>query len=95
MQNNELFLAGIRAKAFLGEGDEATSNWIKYRSLTTQRQVWPEISHSRQMKLVEEGPQLGGVGPYEYSDEVLTKVRERLKRAGPEPQTPMGEAPAP
>lgn len=80
MHKNEVFLAAIRAAAFLSEGEEKESNWIKYRSLTTQRQVWPEINHSRQMQLVHEGPQLGSVGPYEYSEDVLQRVRKRIAK---------------
>jgi raffinose/stachyose/melibiose transport system substrate-binding protein len=78
MVNNEQFLAGIRARAMHAEGAEAQSFWIKYRSLTASRQIWPEISRARQMKLVEIGPDLGAVGPYEYSPEVLDRIRARL-----------------
>jgi len=80
MHKNELFLAGIRAKALSEEGAEAQSNWIKYRTLTASRQVWPEINHSRTMRLIEEGPDIGSIGPYEHSEEVLNKVRERIKK---------------
>lgn len=79
MHRNEQFLAGIRAKALASEGDEAQSNWVKYRALTAQRQVWAEIDHSRQMKFVTEGELPSTVGPYEYSPEVMEKIRERVK----------------
>ncbi|MFH0908055.1 MAG: ABC transporter substrate-binding protein [bacterium] len=75
----EQFLAGIRAKALASEGDEATSSWVKYRALTASRQIWSEINHGRQLKLMEAGPTLGAVGPYEYSDAVLAKVRENVR----------------
>ncbi len=80
MIQNERFLAGIRAKALAAEGDEATSAWVKYRALTKDRQIWSELSRSRQVKLLEQGPDLTSVGPYEYSPEVLQKVRERVQR---------------
>ncbi|MBU0677200.1 MAG: extracellular solute-binding protein [Verrucomicrobia bacterium] len=80
MQKNEQFLAGIRAKALSTGGDVSASNWIKYRSLTASRQITPEISHSRTMQLLEHGPSLGTLGPYEHSDGVLKRVRENVKR---------------
>jgi len=79
MHKNEVFLAGIRAKAMLSRGEEAQSNWIRYRSLTTQRQVWPEINHTRQMQLVKEGPQLETDSPYAYSEAVIERVRRRIR----------------
>lgn len=81
MHNNERFLASIRAKALAASGDEATSAWVKYRALTTARQIWSELSHSRQLKLIEQGPDQGAVGPYEYSPAVLEKIKTRVKKA--------------
>ena len=75
MHNNEQFLAGIRALALASEGEESESNWVKYRTLTASRQIWPEISHTRQVKLVEQELALPETGPYEYSPEVLERVR--------------------
>jgi len=80
MHVNEEFLAGIRSRAMFASGDQARSWWIKYRVLTTQRQVWPEISHARQMKLLEKGPDIGAVGPYEYSPRVLARIKQRVAR---------------
>lgn len=82
MQRNEQFLAGIRAKALGSHGDEAASNWVKYRALTAQRQIWDEISHSRQMKLIKLEIALPDVGPYEYSPAVMAKIRERIRQEG-------------
>jgi raffinose/stachyose/melibiose transport system substrate-binding protein len=79
MQRNEQFLAGIRAKALSASGDEAVSAWVKYRALTKDRQVWAELDHSRQVKLIEKGPSTGAVGPYEYSPAVLEKIMARLE----------------
>lgn len=78
MQRNELFLAGIRARALFSEGPESTTEWIRYRSLTANRQVWAEIDRSRQVNLMEKGIAKDAVGPYEYSPRVLEKVRQRL-----------------
>ncbi len=81
MQRNEQFLASIRARALSSEGDEATSAWVKYRALTKDRQIWAELGHTRQMKLLEKGPDQGAVGPYEYSEDVLKKIRKRLRES--------------
>lgn len=80
MQRNEQFLAGIRARALGSEGEEATSSWVKYRALTAQRQIWDEINHSRQLKLIKLEMDLPEVGPYEYSASVMQKIKERVKR---------------
>jgi hypothetical protein len=80
MQRNEQFLASIRARALAAKGDEATSAWVKYRALTKDRQIWAELGHSRQMKLIDQGPDTGAVGPYEYGPQVLAKIKERLKK---------------
>lgn len=78
MVNNEQFLAGIRSLALQAKGADAESQWIKYRTLTAARQIWPEINRARQDRLLERGPELDAVGPYEYSPEVLDRVRKRL-----------------
>ncbi|OQW97705.1 MAG: hypothetical protein BWK77_01050, partial [Verrucomicrobia bacterium A1] len=80
MQRNEQFLAGIRAKALSSEGEEQASSWVKYRALTAQRQVWAEIDHSRQMKIVELKMPVPAVGPYEYSPAVMEKIKKRVKQ---------------
>ncbi|OQA29556.1 MAG: Bacterial extracellular solute-binding protein [Verrucomicrobia bacterium ADurb.Bin345] len=80
MHQNERFLAGIRARALASEGEEAESAWVKYRALTTSRQIWAELTHNRQVQLIEKGPDLEAVGPYEYSPAVLKKIRERIKK---------------
>ncbi len=78
MHVQEESLAGIRALALVAEPARAASNWTKYRSLTSLRQVTPEILRARQLRLIERGPGPAGRGPYEYSPEVLEKVRQRL-----------------
>jgi raffinose/stachyose/melibiose transport system substrate-binding protein len=78
MQVNEQFLAGIRARA-LTNADPLSSEWVKYRALTAARQVFPEITHARQIRLVERGPGTGAVGPCEYSPDVIARVTARLR----------------
>ena len=79
MQRNELFLAGIRARALFSEdAEQANTEWIRYRALTANRQVWAEIDRSRQLRLMEQGIDKDAVGPYEYKPAVLAAVRKRV-----------------
>ncbi|HCE45066.1 MAG TPA: hypothetical protein DET40_16115 [Lentisphaeria bacterium] len=80
---NERFLTGIRSQALLSKNDspEANSFWIKYRTQTRDRQVFYEIWVSTQMHWVNEGPPFTNeYGPYEYSPELLAKIKERVKK---------------
>ncbi len=86
MHANEQFLAGIRAAAMIAEGEAGVSQWAKYRILTTARQIFPEIQHTRQVKLVLGTLDLPPQGPYEYSERVLNRVRERQAGAAATPQ---------
>ncbi len=95
MQRNEQYLAGIRGRAILADEAAATatnaeeksadeldaeSAWVRYRAITASRQIWGELNHARQMDLVNRDklPE-GFVGPYEYSSNVLAKIRQRLR----------------
>lgn len=79
MHIDEETLAGLRGQALYAGGDDAESNWVKYRSLTSLRQVSPEIVRSRQLDLIEHGPKDTGVGPYDYTPELLERVREHIQ----------------
>jgi len=68
-------LAGLRAQAMLDQNEDDSWSWIKYRGLVNLRQVTPEIVRARQLRLIEQGPDAGGTGPYEYDPSVLEKVR--------------------
>ena len=95
MQRNEQYLAGIRGRAILADeataaaatpeektagARDAESAWVRYRAITSSRQIWGELNHARQMDLVKRDklPE-GYVGPYEYSSNVLAKIRARLR----------------
>jgi raffinose/stachyose/melibiose transport system substrate-binding protein len=58
--------------------DEAESKWVRYRAMTASRQVLAEVEHYRRVATVERGPDSAATGPYEYSPELLQKVRARL-----------------
>lgn len=94
IQRNEQYLAGIRGRAILADEEAATtedpaereaaekeaeSAWVRYRAITSSRQIWGELNHARQLQLInkDEMPE-GYVGPYEYSDKVKAKIRARL-----------------
>ncbi len=79
LHDNDQFLAGIRAAAMLAKNDLASSIWMKYRILTSTRQIMTEYDHTRQVKLVTGEYPLPDHGPYEYSPRLLEKVRQRLK----------------
>ena len=95
MQRNEQYLAGIRGRAILADeataaaatpeekaagARDAESAWVRYRAITSSRQIWGELNHARQMDLVKRDKLPAGyVGPYEYSSNVLAKIRERLR----------------
>ncbi len=98
MQRNEQYLAGIRGRAILADQAagaaadadaqsaaelDAESAWVRYRAITASRQIWGELNHARQMDLVKRDklPE-GFVGPYEYSTNVLAKIRARLRDEG-------------
>ncbi len=78
--NNEQMLTAIRARALLATGAVARAGWIKYRAMTCARQIMPEVSHAEQMHLVLDVPAQRGSGPYEYSSNVIARVRARVTR---------------
>lgn len=95
IQRNEQYLAGIRGRAILADEEAATtedpaereeaekeaeSAWVRYRAITSSRQIWGELNHARQLQLInkDEMPE-DYVGPYEYSEKVKEKIRARLK----------------
>ena len=95
MQRNEQYLAGIRGRAILADeaaaadadpaqktadAKDAESAWVRYRAITASRQIWGELNHARQMDLVNKDKLPDGfVGPYEYSSNVLAKIRQRIR----------------
>ena len=80
LQDDEQRLASLRAAAMLSAEKDAAPKWTRYRAVTQTRQVLPEIQHSQQFQLIENGLDKNAVGPYEYSPEALKKVRERLRK---------------
>jgi raffinose/stachyose/melibiose transport system substrate-binding protein len=80
LHRNELLLAGIRGAAMLQPPAAARSSWIKYRNLTIGRMIFRELGQRAQERLVSGDHRLPEAGPYEYSAEVLARVRCRVER---------------
>jgi len=78
MHNNEQVLAGLRASALHSDGDEAQSYWVRYKTLLGSRQLWAEIGHARQMKMVMGELELPERGPYEYKEATLQRIRKHI-----------------
>lgn len=77
---NERFLTGIRASALFSENAEKENiYWVKYRTLTRDRQVFPEIQNMLLIDLVKHRDVQKRYGPYEYSPEVIGKIREAVR----------------
>jgi raffinose/stachyose/melibiose transport system substrate-binding protein len=95
IQRNEQYLAGIRGRAILAANAaaaapnpeqqsaaavDAESAWVRYRAITSARQIWGELNHARQLDLVTKDKLPDGyVGPYEYSSNVLAQIRQRIR----------------
>lgn len=79
IHSNEQILAGMRASALMKGGQDAESIGVRYRSFLCSRQLWTEIGHARQMKMVTGELPLRPNGPYEYSDHAIQRVKARLK----------------
>jgi len=102
MQRNEQYLAGIRGRAILADNaaasaqtdeeltaaeTDAVSAWVRYRAITSSRQIWGELNHARQMDLITRDTPPDAVGPYEYSPEVIEKIRARLREEDQESES--------
>jgi len=76
---DEQFLAGVRELAMSASGAEAASRWIKYRQLTTGRLLARHLGTALLKKRLDEGRAANAVGPYEFSPDVIARVRERIR----------------
>jgi raffinose/stachyose/melibiose transport system substrate-binding protein len=76
MLRDEIFLAGVRARGLMSSGPQATTQWIKYRSLSMDRQISREVEQNRKAKLVSGELLLPACDPYEYSETILRRIRQ-------------------
>lgn len=84
--NNERFLAGLRAEALLHAGDDAGDpRWVRYRTLTAGRQLFPDIGNVEQRRMVRgEAPY---EPPYRYRPAALARIRADVKNGRGDPTT--------
>jgi raffinose/stachyose/melibiose transport system substrate-binding protein len=75
---DERFMAGIRAQAMASSGGEALSRWIQYRGMTGGRLINRNLGTALLQMRLEDGAVTHAVGPYEFSPEVIARVRTRL-----------------
>jgi raffinose/stachyose/melibiose transport system substrate-binding protein len=75
---DEQFLAGIRGGALGSSGAEAVSRWIKYRAMTAGRLLNRNLGAALLQKRLEAGVATNAVGPYEFSPDVIARVRARI-----------------
>jgi len=76
--NNDRFLAGLRGQLFAaGESRGDDPRWITYRSYVAGRQVFPEVGHEGQRRMVENGPERP-VGPYEFLPDAIEHLKQQF-----------------
>ena len=75
---DEQFVAGIRARALAEAGTNAVSMWMKYRGMTLGRLINRNLGAALLQMRLEEGVVTNAVGPYEFSPELVARVRARL-----------------
>ena len=76
---DERFVAGLRARSLAGVGTEASSLWMKYRAMAFGRLINRNLGASLLQMRLEEGVVTNAVGPYEFSPDVIARVRARLE----------------
>lgn len=81
---DEQFLAGFRVRAMAAQDAEAQSLWIKYRQFITKRLMYQFLAPALLLNKLNTGSVTNAVGPYEFSPEVIARVRARLHPQGEE-----------
>lgn len=79
MIRDEQFMAGIRSMAALAPPREAPGRWIKYRLLAGNRLLYRDLGAGLLNRYLAQGVVTNAIGPYEFSPEVIAKVRERVR----------------
>ena len=79
MVRDEQFLAGFQEQAMAEQGEQARSRWIKYRQLATDRLIGRDFGESLLLAKLKQGAVTNSIGPYDFSPEVLAKVRARVR----------------
>ncbi len=83
---DEQVIAGARAAARAAAGKDAASRWRNYRSLVGGRLVSRDLATANLDRLLATGPAPGAPAPYDFTPDVIARVRARL--AAPEHEEP-------
>jgi raffinose/stachyose/melibiose transport system substrate-binding protein len=75
---DERLLADARVRALAEVGTNAVSLWMKYRAMTTGRLINRNLVTALLQTHLDEGVVTNAVGPYEFSPDVVARVRARL-----------------
>jgi hypothetical protein len=81
LPRDEQLLVGLRARAMLAPPERQTIQWIKYRRLTAARALLRDPKYllfQQRLETAEPVPK-----PYEFSPEVVARVRARLQPPAP------------
>ncbi|MBM4143930.1 MAG: extracellular solute-binding protein [Lentisphaerae bacterium] len=78
VRGDEQFVAGVRARAMAGSGEEAVARWSGYRGMTAGRLFSRNLGAAQLQTRLDAGVVTNAVGPYEFSPEVVARVRARL-----------------
>ena len=80
--SDEQFLTGFRALAMATPEAERAARLVKYRQLTASRLIERDLDAALLQRRLNEGQATNAVAPYEFSPEVIGRVRARLSAAG-------------
>ena len=79
MARDEQLLAGVLAAAEFAGPRESASRWIKYRQMMAVRLLTRDLNAALLQQQLDAGVVTNSIGPYEFSPEVIAKVRARVK----------------
>jgi hypothetical protein len=70
-------VAAFRGEAMIADGASAEGRWIRYRSATTSRQVFPKLGKWTIRNIMDRGPSRD-IAPYDYLPEALERARKNI-----------------
>jgi raffinose/stachyose/melibiose transport system substrate-binding protein len=79
MARDEQLLAGVRALAESAAPAQAQSRWVKYRQMAATRLLTRDLNAALLQQQLDEGVATNTAGPFEFSPELIAKVRTRLR----------------
>ena len=76
--SDDLFVAGVRARALAATGADAQQWWAQYRAITVGRVLLRDLNSLFLNALLAAGPATNAVAPYALRPAALANVRARL-----------------